>query len=438
MFRHARATLTAIALLALVPTVATAGVNRWTSNGPPGGVFQAVVVDPTGYVFAGAAPTADRPGNGVFVSTDGGTSWSPFNSGLATNDVFDIALGAQAPITLYAAASDAFYRNSERRIWMPFPVVPQCSTDLDCGPPPALCQDKICVPPTPMDGPVLTLGVDPAMPSTVVATTGRRVFFSTNSGKFWVDISNNLPVTHVRALSVSSVMPDAVTVLSTVYAGTEAGVWRTCEQSTGTRPGCDGYWAAINAGLTDPDVFVLAMDPANVTHLYAGTDSGLFISTNGGDQWSNASNGLPAGRVAAVALDSTNPSTLYVGMVAGTQGAGVLKSTDAGGTWTALAAGLGNTAVYALAVDPTTPTTVYAGTADMGVFDIEQGGAPICAGDCDGSGDVTVNEIITLVNIDLGIADASTCPHGVPSGVAVDITQIVAAVGYALTNCPAS
>ena len=133
------------------------------------------------------------------------------------------------------------------------------------------------------------------------------------------------------------------------------------------------------------------------------------------------------------------PGTLYVGMVTGAQGGGVFKSTDAGGTWTPLAVGLGDTAVYALAVDPTTPTTVYAGTADMGVFDIEQGVATtMCGGDCDGSGDVTVNEIITLVNIDLGLADASACPHGVPSDVGVDITLIIKAVGYALTNCPAS
>ena len=33
--------------------------------------------------------------------------------------------------------------------------------------------------------------------------------------------------------------------------------------------------------------------------------------------------------------------------------------------------------------------------------------------------------IITLVNIALGNADASTCPHGIPSGRTVDITLII-------------
>jgi len=61
-----------------------------------------------------------------------------------------------------------------------------------------------------------------------------------------------------------------------------------------------------------------------------------------------------------------------------------------------------------------------------------------CVGNCDGSGDVTVNEIIVLVNIDLGTADTSACPNGIPSGAAVDITLIVKAVGGALTSCPGS
>ncbi len=58
-----------------------------------------------------------------------------------------------------------------------------------------------------------------------------------------------------------------------------------------------------------------------------------------------------------------------------------------------------------------------------------------CVGDCDGSGDVTVNELIALVNIALGNAPASACNNGVPSGRAVDIALIVQAVNDALNGC---
>ncbi len=63
---------------------------------------------------------------------------------------------------------------------------------------------------------------------------------------------------------------------------------------------------------------------------------------------------------------------------------------------------------------------------------------PPCAGDCDASGDVTVNEIIILVNIDLGSAPPSACPSGIPSGVDVDIALIIKAVNNALGSCPTS
>jgi hypothetical protein len=61
-----------------------------------------------------------------------------------------------------------------------------------------------------------------------------------------------------------------------------------------------------------------------------------------------------------------------------------------------------------------------------------------CAGDCDGSGDVTVNEIIVLVNITLGSAEPSACLQGIPSGRDVDITLVIAAVSNALNACPAA
>ena len=59
-----------------------------------------------------------------------------------------------------------------------------------------------------------------------------------------------------------------------------------------------------------------------------------------------------------------------------------------------------------------------------------------CTGDCDGSGDVTVNEIITLVNIALGTAQASACASGVPSGVEVNVALVIQAVNNALNGCP--
>jgi len=60
---------------------------------------------------------------------------------------------------------------------------------------------------------------------------------------------------------------------------------------------------------------------------------------------------------------------------------------------------------------------------------------PGCVGDCDGSGDVTAGDLLTLVNIALGNADALVCPNGIPSGVDTDVTLILQAVNAVLSGC---
>lgn len=56
-------------------------------------------------------------------------------------------------------------------------------------------------------------------------------------------------------------------------------------------------------------------------------------------------------------------------------------------------------------------------------------------GDCSGNFQVTVDELLTLVNIALGNAQPSACPHGIPSGAEVNITVIIQAVNNALNGC---
>ena len=63
-------------------------------------------------------------------------------------------------------------------------------------------------------------------------------------------------------------------------------------------------------------------------------------------------------------------------------------------------------------------------------------GKPVsCVGDCDGSGMVTVNELVILVNIDLGYLDVSACPDGIPPGTPVNIALLIQAVNNLLLGC---
>ena len=60
---------------------------------------------------------------------------------------------------------------------------------------------------------------------------------------------------------------------------------------------------------------------------------------------------------------------------------------------------------------------------------------PYCAGDCANEGRVTVDKLLTLVNIALGNAPRTACPHGVTSSAQVDVAFLVQAVNNALNGC---
>jgi hypothetical protein len=60
-----------------------------------------------------------------------------------------------------------------------------------------------------------------------------------------------------------------------------------------------------------------------------------------------------------------------------------------------------------------------------------------CIGDCNGDGQVTVNELIEMVNIALGSAAVSTCTAGDGDGDGeITVNEIVAGVNNALNGCP--
>ena len=118
-------------------------------------------------------------------------------------------------------------------------------------------------------------------------------------------------------------------------------------------------------------VHSIAIDPSNPATLYAGAGNGVFKSTNGATSWFAVNSGLPAWQFDALAIDPSTPATLYAGAFV----FGVFKSIDGGTSWSAVNSGFTtfNINVYALAIDPSTPATLYAGT-ENGVYKSTNGG----------------------------------------------------------------
>ena len=101
---------------------------------------------------------------------------------------------------------------------------------------------------------------------------------------------------------------------------------------------------------------------------WAGTNGGLFKSTDGGAHWTQLTNGLPTGPEGLVqvnvAIAPSNPQRIYIS-TATSRTLALYRSDDAGASWTRAtddphpAARIGGGDLPVLAVDPKNPDIVY-------------------------------------------------------------------------------
>ena len=127
----------------------------------------------------------------------------------------------------------------------------------------------------------------------------------------------------------------------------------------------------------------IAVDPTDSNVVYAGFASGgIWKTTDGGANWTPLGDDLPSMSVSAIAIDESNPSTLWIGTGEGwgnvdaIHGVGILKSTDGGLTWNttgftyAIAAGLD---VFRLEYEETTGVLLAA--VENGLWRSDDGAA---------------------------------------------------------------
>ena len=142
-------------------------------------------------------------------------------------------------------------------------------------------------------------------------------------------------------------------------------------------------WARRSTGLRSAfssrylDVPALAIDHTNPATLYAATLLGVYKTIDTGLTWQTSTAGMTTLDTTSLAIDPIDSSVVY----AGTNGEGVFKSTDAGATWTATNAGLSNLKISVLTIDPTNPRVLYAGASggwtDAFLTKLTPGGAAI-------------------------------------------------------------
>jgi photosystem II stability/assembly factor-like uncharacterized protein len=268
------------------------------------------------------------------VSTNGGRTWSAENDGLKELTVEALALNPRHPQLLFIGTSRTIFksRNGGENWSEAHTGLLHSAGELVAG-----------------------LTVDPANPDTLyMAGDGSGTFKSTNGGRTWFEINNSLGSYRGRGVAIDPADPN------TMYAaeGFGGGVFKST----------DGGRRWFATGLLGVYANSVVVDPQHPDTVYAAIrGTSLFCRSNdGGRTWSVALT-IAAG-AETVVLDPSNPSTLYA------IGGGVFKSTDDGQTWSEADQGLNGQQNFGLAVDPAHSNTLYV-NGDNGVYKSTDGGA---------------------------------------------------------------
>jgi photosystem II stability/assembly factor-like uncharacterized protein len=163
----------------------------------------------------------------------------------------------------------------------------------------------------------------------------------------------------IYAIAIKSGAPN------TIYVGTQgSGVFKT------TNGGQN--WNQINTGLPGFNsnsaawhINSIVIDPETPSTVYIGTSGGIYKSTNDGQNWTSANEGLTNLSVSfhSLVIDPLQPEILYAGIYGG-----VYASSNSGDSWAAVINGLTSHDISSLAINPLFPSILYAGTISGGVF----------------------------------------------------------------------
>jgi photosystem II stability/assembly factor-like uncharacterized protein len=236
--------------------LSTNGGVSWTAvnNGLTNHKISCIAVNGTN-LLAGTS-------GGVFRSTNSGTSWTAVNTGLTSTEVHSLAVNGT---NLFAgtwnggiflstnngtswSAVNAGLIYESKGVW----CLASSGTNLFAG---------IC-----LDG----------------------AFRSTDNGASWTRVSNGLPdSTSVVSFAISGNNIFAATLGGGVFLSTNNGT----------------NWTGVNSGLTNKCVNCVAVYGAKI---FAGTDDGVFLSTNNGTSWTDESSGLAYNDVSSIAVSDSN------------------------------------------------------------------------------------------------------------------------------------
>ncbi len=308
----------------------------WPAVGPDGGDarrFAFSVRDPS-RIYLG---TTD---SWIYVSSDGGSSWSRLARLGAEDDLVidSLVVDRSDPQTVYAG------------VWV---------TDrTDGGVYISHDQGRTWAEAVDMHGQsVRALTQAPSNPRVLVAGTLRGVYRSEDKGQHWQEISpaGGNEIHEVESIAIDPYDPEII------YAGTWHLPWKTNDGGA--------HWNSIRQGvIDDSDVFSMIVDPSRPSVMFLSACSGIYKSDNFGYEFRKVQ-GIPstARRTRSLRMDPADRNTVYAGTTEG-----LYKTEDGGENWKLTTPP--DVIVNDVYVDPRDPKHVLLATDRSGVLASQDSG----------------------------------------------------------------
>lgn len=195
-------------------------------------------------------------------------------------------------------------------------------------------------------GQIWGVAVAPSNPQVIYAASNSTgMWKSTNSGANWVQINSGLSNLILQCVAVSAVNPNVVMCGST-NTGTNPGVYRSSDGGAN--------WIRVVTGITETNINIqaLAIDPVNPNTAYCtvfdgatNSANGLYKTTDAGATWVPSTTGIGSIKnFLSVAVNPLNANVVYAGTsfdpLTSTGPSKVYKSVNGGNSWSEISNGL--------------------------------------------------------------------------------------------------
>ena len=136
----------------------------------------------------------------------------------------------------------------------------------------------------------------------IVGLNNGKVFATSTGSTTMTDVTGPIPAKYVaRAVIDPNNQNTAYVTLAGFGLAAGQHVWKTTNLNAASPT-----WTAAGNGIPDVPVNAFAVDPNDSSNVFAGTDIGVYNSTDGGANWAPYGSGLPVVAVFDLAIQNAN------------------------------------------------------------------------------------------------------------------------------------